>query len=250
VNRSIDILQRLLERFRLTQPLPADIRAHVLATKRRRFVATLRRTGDYTVLFGASAWIFFTLRRFGIGISVTKSAFILTMAALTLAGAVSTGVYFAVVRALPRPGDAFIEKKDEGMISHAPATEQSAVKSAVTDTPPEDPDVVRNRSGVALFTAAGAERDVVLKITDTIARELALLKGSDRIVSLRLGRKKVGRMILGSVEKLEGSYTITARVVGVADSKIISFATENAATRDELEDAGRKIARELARHIE
>lgn len=249
MNGKGEILRQVLEKLRLTRPVPAETRARILATKGERFRSTLRRTGDYTVVFGAVAWFFFLLRRFGIGISITGSAVILALITASLATAVSTGAYFAAFRTeLPPPGS--IEKKEGMMIPPSPATERTAAKGAAPDAASEDLDVVRNRSGVTLFTAAGAERDVALKVTDAVTRELASLKGSDRIVSLRLGRKKVGRMILGSVEKIEGSYTITARVVGVGDSKIISFASESAATRDDLEMASRKIARELARNIE
>jgi len=248
VNGKGNILRQVLEKFRLTRPVPAELRARILATKGPRFREALRRTGDYTPLFGAAAWLFFLLRRFGIGVSVAGSAVILAVTAVTLATAVSAGAYFAAVRtAPPLPGSV---EKSEGAMIPVPATVHPAAKDAAPDPAPEDPDVVRNRSGVALFTAAGAERETVLKVTDTVARELAQLMGNEKIVSLRLGRRKVGRMILGSVEKLEGTYTITARVVGVADSKIISFVTESAATKDELEEACRKIAHELARHIE
>ena len=85
------ILQDLLDKYKVTRPVPAGVRRDILAHKRSNFVAIMKKLDRYSPLLGAFLFIYFLLRKFGIIATLKQcGVFIAVSVALTVAG-ISTG---------------------------------------------------------------------------------------------------------------------------------------------------------------
>jgi hypothetical protein len=238
-NRTIEQFNRVMEKYRFVEPLPADVQHHLRKSKRRQFNRTLKRTSGYSALFALISNLFFTLKKYGIAITITKSAILLGIAALLTAAAASTALYFLVLQKVPDPD--VITKARERVTG---TLEQDSALKESTDYPAEPAAVIEDRLGVQAFTGINLPDNRVAVVTDRMARSLAALRGGDRVVNLRLGRggKKSGMMLLGSVESSDGSFSITARVVSVKDSRILFYDTETAGSEQDINGACSRLA--------
>ncbi len=239
---NIDQFNRVMEKYRLVEPLTADVQRHLRKSKRRQFNRTLKRTSGYSALFLFISNVFFTLKKYGIAITIVKSAILIGIVALLTAGVVSTALYFLVLQNVPDP-EVVSKARDRvtgnaGQDSTADNEEDSLAEPAV---------VIEDRLGVQPFTGVNLPVTRTTGVSDRMAQSLAALRGGSRVINLRFGRggKKSGLMLLGSVEPADGSYSITARVVSVKDSRILFYDSETAASEQDLDSACDRLAKRI-----
>ena len=240
-NITIEQFSRVMEKYRLVEPLPAEVQRHLRRNKRRQFKRTLKRTSGYSALFVLISNVFFTLKKYGIAITIVKSAILVGIVALLAAGAVSTALYFLVLQKTPDPE--FVTKARERITGTTGA--DPAVRDE--DFTAEPAAVIEDRVGVQAFTGVNLPVSRASGVSDSLARSLAALRGGDRVVNLRFGRagKKSGMMLLGSVESADGAYSITARVVSVKDSRILFYDSETAVSEQDLDGACDRLAKKI-----
>ncbi len=85
------LLERLLDKYKFTRPVPEDIQEEILASKKKNLVRVLKTVGAFSALQGAFLSVYFWFKKLGIGIPIVK--YIIT--AITLA-AVTYGGYYAL----------------------------------------------------------------------------------------------------------------------------------------------------------
>jgi len=239
-NVTIDQFNRLMEKYRLTEPLPPHVRRHLRKSKRRQFIIILKRTSGYSALFVLISNVFFTLKKFGMAITIVKSAIIIVAAALLTAGAVTMAVYFLVLQNVPDP------EAVTGVRDSVIGTEDR--DRALKDEPPAEPmSVIEDRIGIQAFSGVNLPVDRATGISDRIAGELSALLGESRVINLRVGRgeKRSGMILLGTVEESNGSFSIIARVVNVKDSVILFYDKETAASEGDIDGACGRLAKKI-----
>ncbi len=241
-NPTIEQFNRVMEKYRLTEPLPAEVQRHIRINKRRQFNRTLKRTSGYSALFALISNLFFTLKKYGIGITIVKSAIILGVIALLTAGTVTTALYFLVLQKVPDP-QAVIKARER----ITGTTGQDPAVMGEDKNPPESAAVIEDRLGVQAFSGVNLPVSRAAGISDRIASSLSALRGENRVVNIRFGRggKKSGMMLLGSVEAGDGSYSITARVVNVKDSRILFYDSERAGSEQDIDGACDRLAKRI-----
>lgn len=244
------ILQDLLDKYKVTRPVPAGVRRDILAHKRRNFVAIMKKLDRYTPLLGAFLLIYFLLRKFGIIATLKQCGIILAVSvALTVAG-ISTGAYLVIKHALnsPSPIEMQKEKTEENALQKTKDQVKSHSSDDYTSPPRRD---VKNVIVFQPFDGMNASTGEISQVSGTIQNELTRIRGSKNIISSQAGVTIASTklLLIGTVRKMGGSYAITAKVVNRESSKI-HFATTEEARTDTLTSVSKKLAKEISDNIE
>lgn len=95
MSNAAGLLRDLLRKYRLEQPVPADVRSHMRSVKRAVLVDVLRRAGNYNVYFGLLLRIYFRARRMGFIMSLTACAALFWCTLAAGVAGISAGTYAA-----------------------------------------------------------------------------------------------------------------------------------------------------------
>lgn len=246
-DKTIEIFNRVLEKYRLTEPTPVEVRRRAARAKSKQFSVILKRAGGYSIIFALVAKLFFALKRMGLAVTVVQSAVIITLLSVLSAGGLSTGAWllFKSRMTLETKPDALpAERREAATESALPGQSTPADE----ETPAAEPaDVIEDRLGVQPFVAVNSSGAEAGQAADAMASVLAGLRGANRVVNYRTGQKwkKSGLMLMGSLERAEAGYTLTARVVNVRDSRILFYDTEMATTAADIQGACERLAQRI-----
>jgi hypothetical protein len=83
-------LERLLDKYRFTQPVPHGVRDSVMSGKKERYVRVLKTAGAFTAVYSLFASLYFAAKKAGIGITIAK-----VIAVGTAVLTISVGGYYA-----------------------------------------------------------------------------------------------------------------------------------------------------------
>ncbi len=239
-------LEKLLRKFRFDRPVEPGVRERISRNKKRQFTAIMKKTGGYTFSFGIVASLFFALKKLGLGVSIVKTALIMAAATTAAATLIAVGVYTAVTQM----NDS--DKKNDSHIKTEKQVPELVKKNDLSPVLQDDSrDAISCRIGIQLFNAAAADKKMAIAVTDIVARELAAARGGEYTVNMRkgVGGKRYGMILVGSVDRHDGAYTITARVSDVRDSRVIFYASEKVLSTEDVAAACKSIARKITRSI-
>jgi len=233
----------VLERFNFTDPLPIEVKRHIAKTKGKQFKKTLKRAGGYGFLFGSISYLFFSIKKLGLGITVVKSVVLMAIIYTLMALSVITGIYYTVDSLIKPLSGIKVNVGDPAAV----VIEKEIVSPASSYYSNESLEVIQNRIGVQPFLTVNVPAETSIKITDIISNNLIKGLGKERVTNIRkeYGKRKNGMMLMGSIELFEGTYTINARLVNVSDSRIISFASEVIQSPEELQGACAGISEKI-----
>ena len=238
-----ELLEKLLIQFRFTRPIPAEVRNRIKENKKRQFVLILKKTGGYSLVFGLVASLFFTLKKLGVGITIIKSALILTVSATAAATLITAGIYTSVKYLTQH------KNKENACLDITDKKASFTIKDEAEPFLTTDPAaVIAQRIGIQVFTAVNTDKALSPAVTDAIAEELMRLRGKNYTVNIRksTNTKRYRMMLIGSVEQRGSSLAITARVSDVDDSKILFYASEPVSSADRTDAACKVLARKIA----
>jgi hypothetical protein len=242
-NPDIKKFNQLLHKYQFADPLSSDIQGMLRYSKSKQFKKTFKRTTGYSVIFAILAGLYFRIKRMGIPVTIMKSAILAGLASIIIIAAVTTGIYWLFIK-----DQAGTMIKQEMLREHPSASGSNIYirKGDVRDVI-ETTAVIDDRIGVQTFSAINLPAEQAEQVSDRMASILSELRGSDRVINLRLGRggKKSGMMLFGSLELVEGSYTFTARLVSIKDSKIIFYDTEIIKSVNDIDEACDRLARKI-----
>jgi hypothetical protein len=103
-NHDTMLLEKLLEKYRFTRPVPPDVQDTILSSKKKNLVRILKTTGAFSAAYGLFLSVYFALKKMGIGIPVMK--FVISGVSVA---AVAYGGYYMITagpradRAAPPP---------------------------------------------------------------------------------------------------------------------------------------------------
>jgi hypothetical protein len=241
--RKTEQFEKLMSKFRFTRPVPPEVRRRISSSKKKQFRTILKKTGGYSISFGIIASLFFSLKKLGMGVSIVKTAIILASVTAAATVLIVAGVYTTVKR---------IDKDEKREVGVLETDKQVAQPVEQKDAEPVDSsESVAGRIGVRVFAADNADKNMSITVTDAIADELALLRGEEFTLNIRKSNdeKRYRMMLVGSVEQRDGVFMITARVSDVRDSRVLFYASEEAASPGDITAACRSIARKIAQSI-
>jgi hypothetical protein len=243
MRKEIKLMQRLFEKYRLTNPLPDDVQEHAYRMKRKTLVSMLKNLGLYSPVYGAILIVYLALKEIGIGLGVVQSAAVLFVASAITAAGIAAGGYVAVKKVVP---------------AAPPRAEQAApVKEAAPAAGGAD-----RREGTAGTDRAiykyiiqfygldnnGADEAMVRRVAGALTGEILRLKGKDA-TALVSAPSESGWLLTGSVEKLDRSYLLTVRLTDRRTRRIIFAASKESADEEGLVRAGSGFARSISEEI-
>ncbi len=242
------ILQDLLDKYKVTRPVPAGVRRDILAHKRKNFVTIMKKLDRYSPLLGVFLFIYFLLRKFGIIATLKQCGVILAIsAALTVAG-VSTGAYMILKHVLDTTSPVEMQKEKAEDISKIKDDAKSRSVDDYTAPPLRD---VKNIIVFQPFDGMNASTGEISQVSGTIQNELTRIRGSKNVLSSQAHTPEASTrlLLIGTVRKMGGAYAITAKVIDRESGKIHFAATEEAKS-DTLTSVSKKLAKEISNNIE
>jgi len=246
----IKLLQGLLEKYRVAEPVPAAVRARVISRRRRNLVEILKKLDRYNPLLGVILIVYFLFKKLGLSVSLVQSAVVFfTVSALTVAG-ISTGSYIVVKRAIDSSTNVMFEKDAKDVATET--TPGFVDKVDPSKTGEESIPVLREVKNVIHlqpFEGMDAQGSDVALVSNTIQGELVRLRGAKNIVSGKVTSQGNRFLLLGTVRKHASLFAITAKVVD-SESGRIRFAATEEAKSDSLVSISKKLAKEISDNIE
>ncbi len=247
---SVEIFEKLLERFRFREPVPADVREIIASQKSKALILTLIAVGDYSVLYGLVIKAYYLVRRFGLRLSVFQSKILLVRAVAFSLSSSAGAVYViqAKLRAVDRSIPVDLPSRQPPVSGKAVVNEKTdAFQKGISRTgePAKgDPGIVVSyRLGIADLkseTVSGVESG---RIKKSLLERLVQLKGPDKIIALTANRNRTANFILfSSIEKIENSYILTAKIVDVEKGNVVFATSENAETANSITTACERLA--------
>lgn len=236
----INILQRLLERFKFFKPISLGIQRYILSTKKGVLMATLKSVGVYSFFYGLVLGIFFRARRMGFSLSVAQSAFVLGIISTIIACAITVGAALSIQSL----SSVETEKKVIGPERVENKTETREKTNKVIQG-------IRYRMGIQPFTGENVDSVTMKMITNRIAHRLIVLKGENRVIRMSSGKrpKNVNLILMGFVGKMGDIYMISARVIDVETARAVFMTSENFTSENEINTACDRIAGNVAGRI-
>ncbi len=244
MKNEMQLLQALLDKYRFTRPVPPGVRGRILARKRRNFVAIMKKLGRHNIVLGAFLVVYFLLRRIGIVATLKQCGVVLVAASLFTAAGAGVGGYIAVKHLLDAP-----VKVEEGVKDDAahpgPVLDAEKDRPAPDDAPPPLREV-KNAMSLQPFEADGAPAEDTALVSNALRSELVRLRGIANVLTAGTPARLI---LIGTVRRMGGGYTLTARVVDRETGRI-RYATALDAPPGALAPAAKKLAREISKNIE
>ncbi len=253
MNEKMNLIQKLLEKFKFTGPLaPAD-QAFILSSMREALVSTLKVLNQYSFVYGMVLKIFFMARRMGIRITAAQSALMLGIITVFAAAAIAGGI--TVARGLltsgnePLPLERVLKKIEEP--NSRDMSLKIAEKEKVGEKKIENSPVIAYRLGIEGFSNDNIDRNKSLLVTERIRAGLAGYLGSGSIINLSDGNRtrNFNLLLTGSVGKLGSLIMISAKVVDLEKGSALYITDENINSDSEIISACDRISGRIAEKI-
>jgi hypothetical protein len=254
MNDNLNIFEQALDKLAFRQPVPVEARRFALYNKRKVLELTLRQFGDYSFFYGLTLRIYFYTKRLGINLSVLQSKIVL----LAIAAIVGGALYTAVMHS------AGILQRDASVINNnsiSPAyvkEDQTQVEPAIKYPAKKDGGFskqlsnVKYRIGIEKFSGDIIDNTTLNNITDKISDQLINLKGADRIINLRKGKKdkNMNLLLSGNVEQLGSTYIITTKIIDIESTRVLFVSSEEIKNIDRINNVISNLATKTAEQFE
>jgi TolB-like protein len=247
-----DKLQEVLKFYRFHEPVPDKARGHMLRARKETLIRILKEKGKYSLLILLALNLFYLLKKFGISITLAKSVVIAAVVSVFTAGSVTVTAYYVIAHkvfdkpAIEEPEEKMNIKEKGEVDEQVPAKTGTGEKSVAVR-----PSVPRPLINIMPFTHDSSLKGISDSITKNISSSIKSIKGNWAVttsLSLASG-KKAGKVLFGSVARLGDKYIITARLVDRKSSRVLQFFKETAESRDELQDAGKRITSRIKKYL-
>lgn len=91
-DRDIIRLERLLDRFKFTQPVPVEIKSSMSASKKPVLVRVLKTAGSFSVIYGIYISISFFVKKAIVGITIAK---------IIMSATITTSIIYGCYKIIP-----------------------------------------------------------------------------------------------------------------------------------------------------
>jgi len=235
IDRDMELLQKVLEKYGFTAPLPPEVRKDIYKRKRKILVDILKKYGRYNPFIAGALAVFFFMKAVGFSLTLAQSAGVLILAGAIAAATVTSGVYYTVTRVLNRPMSVELPSPPAGEIKNEQKTSTAAPREAIRLAPP------------AYYIASPETSELITpivrdKVKAALFSVITRAKGPGSAGYAPGAPAPLG--IALNIEKTGQSFTITARLIDRATSRILHIYTETG-PENSLESMSRKIANDI-----
>jgi len=238
--KPVTLLQKILNRYRLNHPVSESGRQRMFSARQKTLAMIMKNKGKYGLFFAVVLKIFYLARRFGIPLSVAKSAMVATTALLVTTGAITTGTYYTVK---------YIQHELKTDVLEEP----SAFMPADDKAPPSGnalPVHVQYDIAIGKFQSSGSGSNLADALEDDLRTRLSRMRGKGKVIMLSKlppGAKKPPRyLLLGSIIPMGEHVRVSARLVEISTSKIVVYVSQTIDGKENIQEAGKAIATRVA----
>jgi len=239
------LLQNLLEKYKVTAPLPHVVQEHILDNKRKQLVVILKKLGRYNPLFGIILFVFFLFRKLGFGLSIIQSAIILAASSALIVGSISVSTYM-YVKQLP---DTEPQVEQPGIIDNPPSVSDNSRTSVQKQKKTAPTGHLKFKNFIQLHPFESSSEKFSQAITSEMKKELARLRGKNNILMSGNNSQESSVLMFGSVEKIKTSFIITTRLVDKKTGKLIYMTSEQFKSMNEIDRVCNKIAGAISEKV-
>ncbi len=231
-----EALQRVLLRYELAHDMSPDVRSAMWDAQKATFTHILKTHGKYSLYLSISAWLYVWLKKLGLGITLAKSAMVVSVAAVTgsiiITGAAAYTVHQvfiappeAVETSMPREGE---DARDAGQASRPAALKRFDLGVLPFEYQPS-------------ISREGARAN--LKIAQIALKSM----GPDRAAFMADpgAFAKPRRALTGSVVKMGTLYRISVKLVDGASMRVLSLASGSASGEEDIDRACEELMRKM-----
>ncbi len=238
-------LQNLLDKYKVTAPLPHALQEHVLDNKRKQLVIILKKLGRYNPLFGIILFVFFLFRKSGFGLSIIQSAIVLTVSSVFFVGGISFSTYLYVKQS----SDSGAKVEHSGIIDKSPSISDNSRILARKQKKTTVAGNLKFEKFIQIHPFESSSEEFSQAITSEIKKELVRLRGKSNILTSGNNSHESSVLMFGSVEKIKISYVITTRLVDKKTGKLIFMTSEQFKSMKDVNMVCKKIAMAISGNI-
>ncbi|MBN2402294.1 MAG: hypothetical protein JXN64_07820 [Spirochaetes bacterium] len=258
-NASINIFEKILQRFSFKQILPREVKVFILRYERNALIKTLQNFGDYNFIYGLAVRIFFLSYKLKLSFSIKQSKIALglisSMTAGMLAGAVLYNLDFLKINKfassnIQLPAASTLVRDVIPVEKTINAENTELKKTGIKDA--EGNKNIKYRLGVNPFVANNIRNELSKQVTDNISGKLSRILGKGSVIDLSKNWQGISfnRILSGSVSGLGNKIIISIKIIDVKDSKLIFGVAETMESADEIGKKCEEIAEIIAEKID
>ncbi|MFW5862392.1 MAG: hypothetical protein ACOCWZ_09075 [Spirochaetota bacterium] len=235
------LLQQILNRYRLNHPVSESGRQRMFFARQKALVMIMKNKGKYGIFFAVVLKVFYLSRRFGIPLSVAKSAMVATTALLVATGGIATTTYYTVK---------FIQHELKTTVPD----ELPAFTRDVNNEPPVKKTShapARYDIAVGTFQSSSTGSNLAAALEDNLRVQLSKMMGKEKVIMLSKlspDEKKLPRyLLLGSIIPMGENVRVSARLVERSTSKIVLYVSQTIDGEKNIHEVSKAISVKVAR---
>ena len=236
-----ELLTAVIAKYELSQPVPSDVRAFIEKSRRDGLAAILKQGARRALPVTAVVTFFLWIKKFGLSVSIVKSAVAVTAAITLGAGAIAAGSVYGTVKLT----DYLKNRKADVKINEPAVTGKSVMIDKKNDRAPE---VILYSVAVSKVEMDNTAGKVLSGYTDTVIRELRRKRGQKAAIAFTgLDRyHKADKILSISIIKLEENreavYRISAKIINSSDSRLLRHESLTTDKEQEIDSSLKKLA--------
>lgn len=239
-----DILKDVLKKFKLDRSLPVEVQKEMLEAKKNTFILILKRFGKYSFFMMMVVWLFYKVKKYGLVLSLAKSAYMIVVSIAMLVALISVGSY-AAVKYISFPDMPQIKELQKEIKTDNKHKTGKQYKKKIKKQAP----VISYKLGILPFSHY-QQHQLSVKAANIIRNNLMLLKGKNAAALVyNANKNNTPKVLVGSIVELAGSYKITVKVVDSKNSAVLLYVSEQMQSKQDLNNICKIIASKIAKKI-
>jgi hypothetical protein len=251
--RNEDILKSVINKYKLDEPVPSDVRIAMETSRKESLTRILKEDAERAIFISLAVSFFLWIKKFGLSISIAKSAIAVAAALIIGAGTITAAGVYSTVIVLDCLSDnkQNIEKAEEpktvsGENKETEAKPVQEIKSFAVAVNTVDMDDAadrslseyRNKMIQSLRSIKGPKAAIILENLDEYHT-------SDKTLSIsiiRLDEKS-------KISAAESVYRISAKIINTANSQVLMYSSVTADGESSIPDSIQKLAEKISAKI-
>ncbi len=236
-----ELLNSVIKKYELADPLPAEVRAFMEKSRREGLVNILRQDAPRAIMVTAAVSFFLWIKKFGVTVSIVKSAVAVTAAAAIGAGAVTAAGVYGTVKVTR-----YLSSDNSGVKTiEVTGTETSALQDNTDLTLPR---VLYYDLAVSPVEMDSDVPGVLQEYTHVVIDELRKVNGEHSAISIDLldSNHKSDRVLGLSIIKLDDNpaseYRVSAKIINSRNSQVIKHISRTVRSESEIPGSLRSLA--------
>ncbi|HPS57093.1 MAG TPA: hypothetical protein PK514_03220 [Spirochaetota bacterium] len=231
-----ELLGAVINKYKLDEPVPAGVRRSMEQSRNDNLVKILKQDAQHALFISAVVSFFLWIKKFGVSVSIVKSAAAVTAAIAIGAGAITAAGVYGTVK----------------ITGYLHGTNKDATGTVLTVAREEKvsagPEVITYSLAVSQVEMDDAAGNVLSGYTDTVIKELRRSSGPRAAVNFDMldSFHKADRILSVSIIKLDEKshsvFRISAKIISSTNSQVLKHVSETVSREDEIPDALRILA--------